>query len=114
MAYHASYRFARISPTKVRRVVDLVRGKPVGEAIEQLRFVPNRGARMLEKLLKSVMANAEDQGARKVDEMIVTQAQVNEGPRMKRILPRARGMAFPLLKRMSHLHVEIDREQATP
>lgn len=108
MAYRACYRFARISPTKVRKVVDLVRGMPVNQAIEQLRFVPNRGARMLEKLLKSAVANAEDQGARKVEDMVVTEALVNEGPRLKRILPRARGMAFPLIKRMSHLHVAID------
>lgn len=108
MAYRSSYRFARISPTKMRRVVDLVRGQAVSEAIDQLKFVPNRGARMLEKVIRSAVANAEDKGARHVDDMVIQEARVDEGPRMKRIQPRARGIAFPILKRFSHIHVVID------
>lgn len=108
MAYRASHRFAGISPTKVRQVAALIRKQPVSKSIDSLRFVPNRGARLLEKVLKSALANAEERGARQLDKMIVVEARVDEGPRMKRIRPHARGMAFMILKRMSHIHVVID------
>ncbi|QDU60165.1 50S ribosomal protein L22 [Planctomycetes bacterium Pan216] len=108
MAYRASHRFADIAPTKVRPVADLIRHQPVYQALDTLRFMPNRGARMLEKVLKSALANAEDGGARGLEEMVVVDAHVDEGPRMKRIRPRARGSAFGILKRMSHIHVAID------
>lgn len=108
MPYRASHRFADISPTKVRSIATLIRGKSASDALESLKFLPNRGARMLEKVLKSAMANAEDQGARDVDDLFVVEARVDEGPRMKRIQPHARGMAFQILKRMCHIHVAVD------
>jgi large subunit ribosomal protein L22 len=108
MGYKASHRFAKIAPTKVRKVADLIRRQPVQQAMESLRFLPHRGARLMEKVLKSAVANAEDRGARQIEEMVVTEARIDEGPRMKRFQPHARGTAFPILKRFSHIHIEID------
>jgi large subunit ribosomal protein L22 len=108
MAYKASHRFARIAATKVRPFTDLIRGRPAGEALELLRYVPNRGARMLEKVLKSAMANAEDQGARNVDRMRIVDARADNGPMFKRIMPRARGMAYLIRRRFAHIQVALD------
>lgn len=108
MSYRASHRFADMSPTKVRSIATLIRDKSVPEARQTLRFLPNRGARLLEKVLESAVANAEDQGAKDAEDLIVTWAVVDEGPRMKRIRPRARGIAFPILKRACHIQVEVD------
>ncbi|MFN0055232.1 MAG: 50S ribosomal protein L22 [Planctomycetales bacterium] len=108
MAYKATHKFARIAATKVRPFTDLIRGRKAGEALELLRFVPNRGARMLEKVLKSAMANAEDKGARNVDRMLVVDARADNGPMFKRIMPRARGMAFMIRRRFAHIQVGID------
>jgi large subunit ribosomal protein L22 len=110
MSYKASHRFAPISPRKVRKFADLIRNKPVEQALDELKFLPNRGARLLEQVIKSAMANAEDQGSRRIEDMAVVEARVDEGPRMKRIQPRARGIGFMILKRMSHIHVAIDSE----
>jgi len=109
----ASHRFARISATKVRPFADLIRGKPAAEALDSLRYVPNRGARILEKVVRSVMANAEDKGARNVEKLTVVEARVDGGPMFKRIRPRARGMAFLVRRRMSHIHVAIDAPELT-
>lgn len=107
MQYRASHRFADISPTKVRPIANLIRKRPVDEALETLKFIHNRGARYLEKALASAKANAEDRGARGVDNMFVSAAYVDEAPRLKRIQPRSRGMAFAILKRLCHIHIEI-------
>lgn len=104
----ASHRFARISAKKVRPFADLIRGKPAAEGLNTLRYQPNRGARMLEKVLRSAMANAEDKGARNVDNLRIVEARVDGGPAFKRIRPRARGMAFLIRRRMSHIHVAIE------
>lgn len=108
MAHKATHRFAMISPRKVRGIATLIRNKPVNEALDTLKFMPNRGAKMLTKVLQSALANAEEKGVRRLDDMIVTEARVDEGPRAKRIRARARGMAFMIIKRMSHIHVAID------
>jgi large subunit ribosomal protein L22 len=108
MAYTASHRFAHISPTKVRPIARLIRKKPVNKALESLTFLPNRGAKLLKKVLESAVANAEDRGARHLEQMVVVDARVEEGPRAKRIRPRARGMAFLIIKRMSHIRITID------
>lgn len=104
----ASHRFARISPTKVRPFADLIRGMTAAEGLESLRYIPNRGARMLEKVVKSVMANAEGKGARNVDRLIIVESRVDGGPMFKRIRPRARGMAFLIRRRFSHIHVSLE------
>jgi large subunit ribosomal protein L22 len=108
MAYEARHRFAMIAPTKVRRIADLVRAQPVSSALERLRFVPNRGARLLERVIKSAAANAQEQDAVDLAELWITDIRVDEGPRMKRIRPRARGMAYPILRRLSHISVVLE------
>ena len=104
----ATHRFARISATKVRPFADLIRGKTAAVGLDYLRFEPNRGARILEKVLKSAIANCEDRGARNVDRLKIVQAYVNGGPMFKRIQPRSRGQAFLIRKRFAHVHVVID------
>jgi large subunit ribosomal protein L22 len=113
MAFVATHRHARISPRKVRHLADLIRGKFVDEAFEILKFQPQRGARMLEKVLRSAVGNAQDpeQNPGQVvreDRLVVTVAMVDQGPMFKRIRPRARGMAFMIKKRMSHIHVTVE------
>lgn len=109
----ATHRFARISATKVRPFADLIRGLTVEEGLEALKYHPNRGARFLEKVLLSARANAEDRGARNVDNLVIELAQVDGGPMFKRIQPRARGIGFMIRKRFSHIHVGIDAPELT-
>lgn len=108
MAYQAVHRFARISARKVRPLADLIRGKPADEALDILRYLPHRGARLIEKVLKSALGNAEEQRAVNLGGLVVVDARVDGGPMFKRIRPRARGMAFMIKKRMSHIHVTVD------
>ncbi len=113
MAFSAKHRFARISARKVRPLADMIRGRLADEALEILRYQPERGARMLEKVLRSAIGNAQDpdQNSGRVvpsDRLVVTDARVDGGPMFKRIQPRARGMAFMILKRTSHIHVTVE------
>lgn len=112
MAFNASHRFARISGSKVRHFATLIRGKPAAVGLDLLKYMPNRGARMIEKVLKSAMANAEDQGARNVDRMTIVEARVNNGPMFKRMSPRARGTAYVIRRRFAHIYVAIDAPTA--
>ncbi|MEZ6095481.1 MAG: 50S ribosomal protein L22 [Pirellulaceae bacterium] len=110
--FTASHRYARISPRKVRPLADLVRGKFVDEALDILKFQPHRGARMLEKVIRSAAANAQDpdQNSGQVAnfrDLYISDARVDGGPMFKRIQPRARGMAFMIKKRMSHIRVSV-------
>ena len=107
MDYRASIRYCRISPTKVRHIADLIRGRSARVGLETLRYLPHRGARMLEKALKSAIANAEEANVRNADALIVTTAGVDTGPTLKRIQPHARGMGFMIKKRMSHITVAV-------
>ncbi len=116
MAFQASHKYARISPTKVRPMADMVRNKPADEALAILQFQPQRGARMLEKVIRSALGNAQDPEQNpgrmvNVAELVVTEARVDGGPMFKRIRPRARGMAFMIKKRTSHIHVTLDVSQ---
>jgi large subunit ribosomal protein L22 len=86
----------------------MIRGKLAGEALDLLRYQPQRGARMLEKVLKSALANAEDLRATNLHHLKVTDARVDQGPMMKRMRPHARGMASVIKKRMSHIRVELE------
>ena len=88
MAYEAVHRFARISARKVRPLADLIRGKHADEALDILRYQPQRGARMLEKVLNSALANAEDRRAPNVSHLMVIDARVDGGPMFKRMRPR--------------------------
>ncbi|MBX3411786.1 MAG: 50S ribosomal protein L22 [Pirellulales bacterium] len=107
MAYTATYRFARMSARKVRPLADLIRGKHADEALDLLRYQPQRGARLVEKVLKSALGNAEDRRAQNVNNLIVTDARVDGGPMLKRVRPRARGMAFLIKKRSCHIRVSV-------
>ncbi|MEQ1829638.1 MAG: 50S ribosomal protein L22 [Pirellula sp.] len=114
MAYRAVHRYARISSRKVRPLADLVRGKFADEALEMLRFQPHRGARMLEKVIKSAVGNAQDTDQNSgrsysAEELVVVDARIDGGPIVKRFQPRSRGQAFTILKRSSHISVELKR-----
>jgi large subunit ribosomal protein L22 len=100
--YKASHRFARISVRKLRPILDLIRGKYADDAVNILRYLPHRGARMIEQVLKSSMANAEDKGIRNVGDLIVADARGDGGPMIKRLMPRARGMAYMIRRRSPH------------
>jgi large subunit ribosomal protein L22 len=108
MPYTATHKYARISARKVRALADLVRGKFADEALDILRFQPHRGARMLEKVIKSALGNAEHQQASAVDDLVVIDARVDGGPMFKRIRPMSRGQAFQIKRRMSHIKVALD------
>jgi large subunit ribosomal protein L22 len=108
MAYEATHRYAKISPRKVRPLADLIRGKFADEALEILQFQPHRGARLLEKVPKSALANAEDRRAPKLNELMVKDVRVDGGPMFKRMQPKSRGMASIIKKRMSHIRVELE------
>jgi large subunit ribosomal protein L22 len=107
MIYRAKHRYADVSARKIRPFAQLVRGKNVDEALEALRFVPNRGAKQLAEVLKSAVGNAEEQGCRNLDDLVVTEARVDGGPMFKRIRPRARGTAFGIKRRLSHIVVAL-------
>jgi large subunit ribosomal protein L22 len=102
------HRFARISPRKVRPIADMIRGKSADEALNVLRFQPQRGARMLEKVLKSALANAEDRRAPNLNHLMVTDVRVDQGPMFRRMHPKARGMSAIIKKRMSHIHIVLE------
>jgi large subunit ribosomal protein L22 len=107
MDYSAHHRFADMSARKVRPFATLIRGLAADEALEALRFFHNKGARLLEEVLKSALGNAEDRGARGIDDLVVVESRVDGGPMMKRIQPRARGTAYVIRKRLSHIHVTL-------
>ena len=100
-------RFADMSARKVRPFASLIRGRAADEALELLRFYPNKAARLLEGVLKSALGNAEDRGARDVDELVITESRVDGGAMMKRIQPRARGSAYPIKRRYSHVIIAV-------
>ncbi|WP_346354673.1 50S ribosomal protein L22 [Azotosporobacter soli] len=97
----------RISPRKVRIVIDLIRGKNVGEAYAILKHTPKVGSEVVIKVLKSAIANAEHNCELNVDKLFVSAAFVDQGPTMKRIHPRSRGQAFKILKRTSHVTLVV-------
>lgn len=107
MQASASAKYVRIAPRKVRLVVDLIRGKDVGEAIAILRHTPKAASPVLEKLLNSAIANAEHNFQMNPSNLKITQAYVNEGPIMKRYQPRAQGRAFRINKRTSHITLVV-------
>jgi large subunit ribosomal protein L22 len=110
MQVSATAKRLRLSPQKARLVVDLVRGKPVGEALEILTFSTQKAAGLVRKVVESAIANAENNEAADVDELRISQIFVNEGLRMKRIKPRAKGRADRIVKRTSHITVTVTDE----
>ncbi|MEX1224483.1 MAG: 50S ribosomal protein L22 [Pirellulales bacterium] len=107
MAYEATHRYARISARKVRALADMVRGKFADEALDLLRYQPERGARMLESVIKSALANAEEQREGNIRDLVITDCRIDGGPMFKRMRPRARGMAHVIKKRTSHIKVQL-------
>ena len=108
MASVAKLKYARISPQKARLVADQIRGLPVDNAINILSFSNKKAAQIIKKVLDSAIANAEHNDAADVDELIVQQIMIDEGPVMKRFRPRARGRANKIFKRMSHVTVAVE------
>jgi large subunit ribosomal protein L22 len=105
----AKLKYFGVSAQKTRLVVDQVRGKNVSEALNILRFSPKRVSRDLEKLLRSALANAQQKDPNvDVDELVVSRANVDEAPPMKRSRNRAMGRVFPVLKRACHVRVDLD------
>jgi large subunit ribosomal protein L22 len=103
----ASARFQRITPMKARRVVDLVRGLPVDEALALLQFMPQAASETVYKVLESAIANAETTEGLSGSELVVSKAMVDEGPTMKRWRPRAQGRATRINKRTSHITLVV-------
>jgi len=108
MEARAEARYVRISAQKARLVVDLIRGQNAGQAINVLRGTNKRIAPVVEKVLRSAIANAENRSADvDVDKLVVTEAYVNEGPRMKRVRPAPMGRAYRYQRRMAHIAITV-------
>lgn len=103
----ARARFVRITPMKARRVVDMVRGLPVEEALAILQFAPQAASETVYKVLESAIANAETAEGLDAGDLVVSVAQVDEGPTMKRWRPRAQGRATRINKRTSHITLAV-------
>jgi large subunit ribosomal protein L22 len=112
MEARAEARYVRTSPQKARLVIDLIRGQKAGEAITILRSANKKMAPVVEKVLRSAIANAENRfNDVDVDRLVVTEAYVNEGPRMKRVRPAPQGRAYRYQRRISHIVVTVgDKE----
>jgi large subunit ribosomal protein L22 len=108
MESRAVARYIRISPRKVRLIMDEIRGKKIEEALNQLSFAPQRGAFILQKLINSAVANAEQNFEMDVDKLYIKRIFADEGPTLKRFRPRAMGRATRIRKRTSHLTVVLD------
>ncbi len=108
METRAIARFVRISPQKIRLVIDQVRGKKVEEALNMLAFAPQKGARILKKVIHSAVANAQENAGMDVDSLYISRAYADEGPTIKRWMPRALGRATRIRKRTSHITVVVD------
>ena len=110
MEVRSIYRYAKISPFKVREVTREIQGLPVSAALDLVAFSPKKAATLVNKTLKSAVANAENNANLKVDGLVVKEAVVGEGPTMKRMMPRARGSGSRILKRTSHIRIILTDE----
>ena len=109
MPYQASHRFARISPRKARLVMDLIRGRDVNDALALLGFSKKRAAVMIDKVVRSAVANASEQEA-DTNALVIKEAWVDPGPIIKRFQPKDRGKAYAIQKKTSHLVVALDEK----
>ena len=107
----ATLRFARISPRKVKVVADLLRGKNVDEALATVKFTPKAASEILEKLLKSAIANAENNHNMTHSKLYVAEIYANQGPTLKRIRPAAKGSAVRIRKRTSHITIKLKERE---
>ena len=110
MEAKAIARYIRISPQKARLVADVIRGRNVEDAINVLRFMPKKGARILRKVVESAVANAGQNEAIDVDTLYVKRVSIDGGPMLKRMRPRAMGRANRILKRTSHITIVLDEQ----
>src|SRR5687768_17299971 len=108
MEVKAILRYSRITPRKMRLVANLAKGLPVEKAHYQLRFCQKRGGKILSKLLDSAIANAREKGGVDMDNLYVKRVMVDDGPILKRFMPRSMGRAYKILKKMSHVTVILD------
>ena len=108
MEAQATLSYARISPRKVRIVLDLIRNKPVGVAMGIIKNTPKAASEYLEKLLKSAMANAENNHNMDINKLYIAECYANQGPTLKRVRPRAQGRAYRILKRTCHITIVLD------
>jgi large subunit ribosomal protein L22 len=110
MQVSSTYRYAKISPFKVREVTRAIQGLPVSAALDLVAFSPKKAAGFISKTLKSAVANAENNANLRVDGLVVKEATVGEGPTGKRMMPRARGSGSRILKRSSHIRIILTDE----
>ena len=110
MGVNATAKYIRIAPRKLRIVMNLIRGKKVSDAFAILKFTPKVGSEVVEKVLRSAVANAEHNNDMNVDNLFVSSCYVDQGPTLKRIHPRSRGQAFKILKHSSHVTVCVSEK----
>jgi large subunit ribosomal protein L22 len=108
METRALLKHARVSPRKVRRVTDLIKGRTAGDALVSLKFLPHSPAKIVAKLLRSAIANAEQKKVADPEAMRISRVFVNQGPVMKRMMPRAMGRADVIRKRSSHITLILE------
>ena len=111
MPFQAKHTFARIAPRKARLLMNLIRGRDVDDAITLLRFSKQRASGMIEKVIRSAVANANEKDAAPRGTLFVARAWVDPGPIIKRFQPKDRGKAYPIKKRTSHLMVALDQRE---
>ncbi len=112
MEARAIVRYVRIAPRKAQQVIDLVRGKQVDEALAILKYTPKAAAPIVEKLVKSAIANAENNNGMDAENLYISEIYANQGPTMKRFTPRAQGRATTIRKRTSHIEVVLKEKEA--
>ena len=110
MQVAATLRYARVSPQKCRLVADVIRGKTVDDALRTLTFSPKKSARIVKKVLESAIANAEHNHGADIDELKVSNIEVNEAPMFRRYRARAKGRGARILKRNSHITIRVGDE----
>ncbi|MDW8066180.1 MAG: 50S ribosomal protein L22 [Aquificaceae bacterium] len=110
MEARAILRYAKVSPTKARQVLRIIQGMKAGEALYQLRFIPKKSARIVEGVLRSALANAEQKGM-DLDKLIIKKAVADEGPMYKKWMPRAHGRATMIRKRTSHITLVLEEKE---
>ncbi len=111
MEARATAKYVRISPRKVKIVIDLIRGKSLGEALNILNFTPKAASKPVEKLLRSAAANAENNYDMNVENLYIAEIQANQGPTLKRYRARAQGRGTQILKRTSHISVVLKERE---
>ena len=113
MEVRAVSKYVRISPSKVRMVVDAVKGKPVETGLNELKFMPQKAASLVEKTIRSAVANAEQNTDLDIDQLVIRNIIADQGPTLKRFRARARGRGTRILKRTSHITVILAEEPDT-